>query len=174
MIFMSQSGLADPARDADWDTWYIEHLRIMASVCGVDSAQRFKTRSALQSPSLALYTLRSAAVFRDPHYLSIRGLGAFADLIDRRWYRRNLFEGLARAPAVQADERLLVHDSAGPVHGRAGVAMTPLEAVDLDRSTPWRCIAVAPAAGLDAAALEAAGVAVYVPATDVFPGTASG
>lgn len=170
MIFMSQSGLADPARDPDWDTWYIEHLRVMASVSGVDSAQRFKTRSALQSPSLAMYTMRSAGVFSDPYYLSIRGLGEFANLVDRRWYRRNLFEGSDRAPAVRMDERLLVHDSAEPVRMCAGIAMTPLEAVGLDRSTPWRCIAVVPAAGLDAAALEAAGVAVYVPATGVFTG----
>jgi hypothetical protein len=30
MIFMSQSGLSDPAREAEWDAWYVEHLRIMA------------------------------------------------------------------------------------------------------------------------------------------------
>ena len=30
MIFMSQSGLADPSRQAEWDAWYLEHLAIMA------------------------------------------------------------------------------------------------------------------------------------------------
>ena len=43
MIFTSQSGLIDADRDADWDVWYIEHLRVMVSVSGIESAQRFKT-----------------------------------------------------------------------------------------------------------------------------------
>jgi hypothetical protein len=42
MIFNSQSGITDNSRAADWDAWYLEHLRIMATVPGVSSAQRFK------------------------------------------------------------------------------------------------------------------------------------
>ena len=43
MIFMSQSGITDPARSADWDAWYVEHLNVMRSVPGISSAQRFAT-----------------------------------------------------------------------------------------------------------------------------------
>ena len=43
MIFMSQSALTDPAREADWDAWYLGHLRVMAAVEGVVSAECFMT-----------------------------------------------------------------------------------------------------------------------------------
>jgi hypothetical protein len=77
MIFMSQSGLIDPSRNADWDAWYLDHLRVMVSVKGIESAQRFRTATPGCSPSLAMYSMESAAVFADPYYLSIRGLGEF-------------------------------------------------------------------------------------------------
>jgi hypothetical protein len=166
MIFMSQSGLADRTRDADWDRWYVEHLRTMVSVEGVDSAQRFKTASEHHSPSLALYTVRSQAVFDDAHYQRIRGLGEFLPLIDRRHYHRNLFSGLDAAPAVRPDEVLLVWDASAPQQS-SGIAFAWLQAVAIDRSTPYRGIAVVTPAAADAAKLPPQ-IARYVPATEVF------
>lgn len=165
MIFMSQSGLTDPGREADWDVWYLHHLHLMASVSGVDSAQRFKTDSPLNSPSLAMYTMRSADVFTDPYYLSIRGLGEFLPLIDKRWYRRNLFAGLDIAPAVANDEVMLVWDAPAP-HETPGIEFVWLEAVAIDKSTPYRGIAVVPANQVRTD--FAADIAVYRPATRVF------
>lgn len=165
MIFMSQSGLSDPGREADWDVWYLHHLHLMATVAGVDSAQRFKTDSPLNSPSLAMYTMRSADVFTDPYYLSIRGLGEFLPLIDKRWYRRNLFAGLDIAPAVANDEVMLVWDAPAP-REVAGTDFVWLEAVAIDKSTPYRGIAVVRANQVRTDL--AADVAVYRPATRVF------
>lgn len=167
MIFMSQSGLTDASREADWDVWYLEHLRIMATVNGVDSAQRFKTVSAGHSPSLAMYTMRSADVFQDPYYQSIRGLGEFLPLIDRRWYQRNLFAGLDIAPAVGAAEVMLVWDAPTP-REVPGIEFVWLEAVAIDRSTPYRGIAVLKATDAAAAATARDGIALYRPATHVF------
>jgi len=165
MIFMSQSGLTTPGRERDWDVWYLEHLRLMAGVNGVDSAQRFKTDSPGYSPSLAMYTMQSAEVFNDPYYQSIRGLGEFLPLIDKRWYMRNLFAGLDIAPAVANDEVMLVWDSAAP-REQAGIDFVWLEAAAVDKSTPFRGIAVLKAA--DAGAVAGAGIALYRPATRVF------
>jgi hypothetical protein len=166
VIFMSQSGLLDPAREADWDAWYVEHLRVMASVEGVDSAQRFKTVTPGYSPSLAMYSMRSAAVFQDPYYLSIRGLGEFQPLVDRQHYHRNLFAGLERAPEVAANESLLVWDVEAP-RASPEIAFTWLEAVAIDRSTPYRGIAVV-AADRAVSLAGALGCAHYSPATAVF------
>ena len=166
MIFMSQSGLTDPTRESDWDAWYIEHLRVMASVEGVASAQRFKTASPGYPPSTAMYSMRSAAVFQDPYYLSIRGLGEFLPLIDRSQYRRNLFAGLDRAPAVAPDEVMLMWDAAEPRQA-SGIEFEWLEAVAVDKSTPYRGIAVVPAQGA-AALSEGLGIACYRPVTRVF------
>ena len=166
MIFMSQSGLTDPRREADWDTWYLEHLRLMVSVNGVDSAQRFKTSTSGYSPSLAMYSMRSAAVFEDPYYLSIRGLGEFLPLIDRQHYHRNLFAGLDHAPGVASDRILLVWDVAAP-RETPGVEFSWLEAVAIDRSTPYRGIAVVATMRAQELTLPE-GIARYVPATAVF------
>lgn len=162
MIFISQSGITDPARDADWDEWYIEHLRIMAGVPGVSSAQRFKTDTPGHSPSLAIYTVAGAHVFDGEYYQSIRGLGEWVPLIDRRYYKRNLFDGLDEAPVVGDGEVMLVADLDRPEAPVKGVKFAWLECVGIDRSTPFRGLAVVAASQPNVAR---AGVAVYRPVT---------
>ena len=161
MIFTSESGMTDPTRAADWDQWYIGHLDIMVSCPGVSSAQRFKTSTPGHPPSLAMYSIASPDVFKDPYYLSVRGMGEWAPLIDRRYYRRNLFDGAERAPEVAQDRILLVADRAGHELGLAGVEWTWLECVGIDKSTPYRGIAVVD----EAKARDVSGIAVYRPAT---------
>ncbi len=163
MIFMSQSGLSDPSREQDWDAWYVEHLRIMKTVPGISSAQRFKTDSPGYSPSLAMYTIASAAVFQDPYYQSVRGMGDWLPLIQREHYHRNLFEGLDQAPDVAMGSVLIVADRASP-SDVPGVALTWLKCAGIDYSTPYRGIAVVKgdAAGTGAVLDR---VAVYRPVT---------
>lgn len=164
MIFMSQSGITDASRAVDWDAWYVEHLRIMLSVPGVASAQRFSTDSPGYSPSLAMYTMPGPQVFDDPYYRSVRGMGEWLDLIDRRHYRRNLFAGLDRAPPVAADQRLIVADREQEDAMLADLALTWLKCVGIDHSTPLRGIAVLDAVAADR--LRARDLAVYRPMTE--------
>jgi hypothetical protein len=165
MIFMSQSGLSDITRQSDWDRWYVDHLNIMVSVPGVSSAQRFKTKTRGHPPSLAMYSMASPDIFQDPYYLSVRGMGEWATLIDRQYYRRNLFEGLDHAPELKADEVLFVADRERPRRGLAGLAWTWLECVGIDRSTPYRGIAIGGIATAERVG-GTAGIAVYLPATE--------
>lgn len=159
---MSQSGITDPARAAEWDAWYVEHLRIMLTVPGIGSAQRFKTVTAGYPPSLAMYSIVSADVFQDPYYQSVRGMGEWLPLVEKKHYCRNLFEGLETAPDVPEDCLLLLADRAAPESGIAGVAFSWLKAVGLDRSTPYRGIAVV----RDAVGLGTGGAfGIYRPAT---------
>lgn len=141
MIFMSESGITDAAREGDWDRWYVEHLKIMATVPGISSAQRFRTSTAGHPPSLAMYSVASADVFQDPYYLRVRGMGEWLALIDRRYYRRNLFAGAERAPELTQGEVLLVADRAAE-RALDGIDWTWLECVGIDRSTPYRGIAM--------------------------------
>jgi hypothetical protein len=164
MIFTSESRLTDSSRESDWDRWYVEHLKIMASVQGIDSAQRFKTTDRSYPASLAMYSVTSPEVFADPYYLSVRGMGEWNPLIDRSHYRRNLFDGRERAPEVAGEAFLLVADRDQPEVGRAGIEWTWLECVGIDRSTPYRGIAVVPAAVADRARRHT-GIAVYAPVT---------
>ncbi|HEV2008353.1 MAG TPA: hypothetical protein VGQ88_06475 [Burkholderiales bacterium] len=160
MIFISQSGITDATRAADWDRWYLEHLRIMATVPGIASAQRFKTDMPGFPPSLAIYSVASPAVFNDPYYLSVRGMGEWLALIDRQHYKRNLFDGLEHAPIVADGAYLLVADRARAEGAISGIEFTWLKSVALDRSTPYRGLAVAKSMP----AFDAT-VAVYRPAT---------
>ena len=161
MIFMSQSGLTDTRRAADWDLWYVEHLRIMLSVPGISSAQRFVTDAQDRSPSLAMYSIAGAEVFDDPYYRSVRGLGEWQPLVDRRYYQRNLFSGLERAPAVDRASYLLVADRPAEDGTLADLNLTWLTCIGIDRSTAVRGIGV-----VATPPAPRPGVAVYRPVTE--------
>ena len=163
MIFMSQSGLKDAGREKDWDAWYVEHLRIMMTVPGISSAQRFKTDSPGHSPSLAMYTIASAAVFQDPYYQSVRGMGDWLPLIQKQHYRRNLFDGLDQAPDVAEDCVLIVADHDRPAEV-PGVALIWLKCAGIDHSTPYRGVAVVTGDGAGIATARGR-FAVYRPVT---------
>ena len=157
---MSQSGLTDASREKAWAAWYADHLRIMVTVPGITSAQRFTTAPPGQPPSLAMYTVASVAVFDDPYYRSVRGMGEWQPLIDARHYHRNLFAGLDVAPDVPEDGVLIVVDGDRPAEF-PGLALIWLTAVGLDRSTPYRGVAVVHDARANAFARH--DVAVYRP-----------
>ena len=146
MIFMSQSGLTDPTKEPEWAAWYVEHLRIMCTVDGIDSARRFKTTAPDWPPSLAMYSIRSPEVFVDPYYQKIRGMGPWLALIEKRFYRRNLFEGVGdasiAAPHVPDGFVLIVTDQQSPTLVLEGITLTWLRAVGLDQSTAYRGIGV--------------------------------
>lgn len=160
---MSQSGITDASRESDWDRWYDEHLNIMASVPGISSAQRFKTSTHGYSPSLAMYGVASADVFKDPYYLSVRGMGEWLRLIDKQYYRRNLFAGLDDAPDVAETDLLIVADREGPEPVVDGIPWTWLQCVGFDRSTSCRGVAVVPLEIADK--VRNLNVAVYRPVT---------
>ena len=162
MIFNSQSGITDRTREADWAQWYFEHLRIMATVPGVFSAQRFTTTHPGHPPSLAMYGVASVEVFKGEYYQSVRGMGEWLPLIDRQWYRRNLFDGLDRAPVVNDDQVLLVADRDAPDAALAALPFTWLKVAGIDCSTPYRGIAVVSKNALPALPAD---VAIYAPAS---------
>lgn len=165
MIFTSESGLVDPSRAAEWAIWYLDHLAAMAAVPGIGSAQRLIAMEEGPPPSLALYTVSSPMVFDSEIYLRTRGMGPWRELIDPRHYHRNLFDGLDVAPEVPSDGILLVTDRVVPEPAER--RLTWLRATGLDRSTPFRGIAVlsdAAAAHRLAAAVRGP-VALYRPVT---------
>jgi hypothetical protein len=89
-----------------------------------------------------MYTVVSEDVFSDAVYLSVRGMGEWREMIDREQYRRNLFDGLDEAASVDRDGALIVADRPAPVDLDAVPSVTWLRAVGIDKSTPYRGIAV--------------------------------
>jgi hypothetical protein len=106
-----------------------------------------------------MYGVRDAEVFKGEYYLSVRGMGEWLSLIDKRWYKRNLFEGLDAAPEVGENQVLLVADRDVP---DATLAMTWLKVAGIDRTTAYRGIAVVDKVSMPALPED---VAVYVPAS---------
>jgi RimJ/RimL family protein N-acetyltransferase len=165
MIFTSESGLTDASRIAEWDAWYPSHLAAMVAVPGIASAQRFRALDKGPPPSLAMYTVASPAVFDSEVYLKTRGMGPFVPVVDPALHRRNLFEGLDAAPAAPSGSILVVADRAAPEPAADGIVW--LRCVGIDRSTPYRGIAVFPdIARARAAADGLGGAACYAPLTE--------
>ncbi|HEV8680185.1 MAG TPA: hypothetical protein VGQ90_12485 [Stellaceae bacterium] len=168
MIFTSESGLTDPSRLGEWDAWYLGHLAAMVAVPGITSAQRFRALDDGAPPSLAMYTVASAAVFESEVYLRTRGMGPFVSVVDERMHRRNLFDGLDVAPQVPIGAVLLVADrSEAPAHSDA---IAWLRAVALDRSAPYRGIAAFAdlVRAREVASRFPGSTALYTPMTEVF------
>jgi hypothetical protein len=165
MIFTSESGLTDPGRRDEWDAWYLGHLAVMVAVPGISSAQRFRALSDGVPPSLAMYGVSSPAVFEDEIYRRTHGMGPFLAVVDERLHCRNLFDGLDAAPDVPMAAFLLVADRDAPGSRQDGLIW--LQAVGLDRSVPWRGVAVFPtvAAGRAAVARLGGPGALYAPMT---------
>lgn len=161
--------LLDPGHEPALELWYLEHLRNMASVPGIFSAQRFKTSTPGFPRSVALYSVASEQAFDHPFYQRIRGLGAMAPYIDERSHHVDLFAGMDTAPQVRDDERVLLTDRTSPGSIIAGIPCAWLKCVGRDFSTPYRGIGIV--AGNAVPPLDAA-VAVYHPVTIRFgPGT---
>jgi RimJ/RimL family protein N-acetyltransferase len=165
MIFFSESGITEPSRGSEWDEWYRGHLAAMASVPGVLSAQRFRALDPGVPPSLAMYTVTAPAVFESETYLRVRGMGPWLGIVNERLHRRNLFDGADTAPEVAEGQVLAVADRAAPDRKN----LTWLRAAGLDRSTPFRGIAVFPSVAEARRALNNA-VPLYRPVTGVYSG----
>jgi RimJ/RimL family protein N-acetyltransferase len=166
MIFFSESGLVEPSRRPEWDEWYKGHLAAMAAVPGILSAQRFAALDPGVPPSLAMYTVTSAAVFDGEVYLRTRGMGPWVGLVDETRHRRNLFDGVEAAPEIPEGGVLAVADrpQLEPLAG-----FTWLSVVGLDRTTPYRGIAVFPDAAT-ARRATAGKAALYRPMTGRYAG----
>jgi hypothetical protein len=157
----------DPATEPAWHEWYAGYLQKLVSVPGIHTAQRFKAIGCAPSRYLAMYSIDSQAVYSSEPYKNIGGGGSQSARFHHayRTWTRNLFEGAARAPAVEKGQRIVVfdreqRDEAGPLASRA----TWLEAVGLHMTTKYRAFVVLDAAEV-ASAPSIRGSFVYEPFT---------
>jgi hypothetical protein len=145
MIYMVDHVYADPATEAAWHEWYAGYLQKLISVPGIHTAQRFKAVDCNPSRYLAMYSIDSEAVYTSEPYRNIGGGGSQSARFHSAYqlWTRNLFQGAARAPAVEKGQRIVVfdrqqRDESGPLAARA----TWLEAVGLHMTTKFRAFVV--------------------------------
>lgn len=149
VIYTVECSFADPDSEAEWNDFYsLRKLPALISVGGFHTSQRFKALSGGCPVYLALHTVDGLDVLIGEEY-RLKGGGNFA-----RWQRhitdwhRNLYDGIARAPAVGQGE-LLVMTAADPQPlTKLGLAPSHLQAMALEKSPARRWLAKAERAQL--------------------------
>ncbi|WP_186150492.1 sugar ABC transporter [Burkholderia gladioli] len=167
MIYTVECSFADPGSEAEWNDFYsLEKLPALISVSGFHTSQRFRSISAECPVYLAIHTIEGPEVLGGEEYRR-KGGGNFA-----RWqqhitdWRRNLHGDIGPAPAVDADEVLLLCASGPAPLSRLGVVPSAMHAVALDRVPERRWLAVLPRHAAALAAGLPEGVHAYVPITE--------
>ena len=150
MIYMVECALTLKQTDEDWMRWYHSmkppHI-LPTAVPGILTTQRFKGTSVKPPAYFAMYSVTSADVMTSDAYRNAGG-GRFQT---ENWkpiitfWNRDLFGG-ADAPDVPMGSTLLVLDRTAPEGSPLGIPFQWLPCIGLDRSTPYRGLAVVGAA----------------------------
>lgn len=153
-IYMVEHLFSRPDWEAEWNAWYENNLKVLLSVPGFRTGQRFKSSDGAPR-YMAMYTV-DPGVFDTEAYKNSGG-GGTASQRFREAYQiwiRNLFDTDQAIPNIGPDEFLLVQntrDGATPV--AAGTQR--MICTGLHKTTPYRCLSVlrAPPATLPADAI---------------------
>lgn len=150
MIYMVEAALTERQTAEDWDRWYhsMKPPHVLATqVPGISTTQRFKGINVVPPAYLAIYSVTSADVMTSAAYRNVGG-GRFRTDDWRpfiTFWNRDLFDGMD-APDVPLDAMLLLLDRPHAGDAPLGLSFRWLPSVGLDRSTPWRGLAVLSAA----------------------------
>jgi hypothetical protein len=144
MLYMVEMDFTQPARQTEWNAWYLHHLEVLLSVPGFRTAQRFLCTTPHTAPYLAVYSVDSAEVFESDAYRARGGRDSTGEWKSTmvNW-DRNLFSGVDRAPGVSDGELLLMAEDARAVASCTQIGFSWLAPAGLDRSVAKRAIAVA-------------------------------
>jgi hypothetical protein len=119
----------------EWHRWYTLHLRKLLAMPGFFSAQRFQSTTPTPSPFIAMYSIAGAEAMTSPAYRASAGptsTGRWHELMTN--WRRNVLEGIERAPEVPMTGWLAIldrHSAGAPPLPKGYVALRPIA---LDRS----------------------------------------
>jgi hypothetical protein len=153
-----------PEMEAEWNAWYSDNLEVLLSIPGFETAQRFQARAGAGRRYMAMYTIASARVFQGSAYKSVGGGGGASVRFHPAYqeWRRNLLDGLARAPEVGRGQVLAMADRKRP----GGKPYNWLRTTGLHRTTPFRGLAVvAEEAAVELAEEPGGPVTIFAPIT---------
>jgi len=167
MIYTVECRFSDPAGEAAWNDFYsLEKLPALITVPGVHTSQRFKSLNHHCPDYLALHTVDGPQVLTSEAYCQ-KGGGNFA-----AWqqhitaWRRNLYRDIQLAPAVNADELLVLCAEGAEPLMQMGLKPRAMQAVALDKLPPRRWLATLPRPRAALAENLPAGVYLYTPITE--------
>ncbi|RQN39478.1 sugar ABC transporter [Paraburkholderia tropica] len=167
MIYTVECSFADPHSEAEWNAFYsLDKLPALISVTGFRSSQRFKAMSAGCPVYLAMHTVDSLDVLTSEEYRQ-KGGGNFA-----KWqqhitdWHRNLYSDIGLAPAVKADEWLVLSAIGPDPLIQLGLKPLAMQAVALEKFPEKRWLAVLPRSNAPRAEDLPAGIYLYAPMAD--------
>jgi len=167
MIYTVECSFADPASEAEWNDFYsLDKLPALISVTGFHTSQRFRAISDGCPVYLAVHTIDGLDVLTGDEYRR-KGGGNFA-----RWqqhitdWHRNLYSDIGRAPAVNADELLVLSASGPDSLIELGLKPLAMQAVALEQVPARRWLAVLPRSDAPLAGNVPAGLYLYAPMTE--------
>jgi hypothetical protein len=139
MIYMVEMALIDVARRAEWDEWYLSHMKKLISIPGIQATQRFESLAPHDSPFVALHQVTGPEVFSSAAYRANAGPGGTGEWRERmnNWHR-NVLSGIDETPDVPMEGALVVVEEGTVVP----LPVRWTESVGLDRSVRRRGIAV--------------------------------
>jgi hypothetical protein len=142
MIYTVECNFSDPNTEEQWNNFYsLNKLPALISVTGIHTSQRFKALGFGYPIYLAVHSIDSAEVLAGEEYHK-KGGGNFA-----QWqeyitdWRRNLYKGINQAPAIGADEYLLLSTKGPESFIKIGLIPQEIQAVALDKSPAYRWLA---------------------------------
>ena len=144
-IYMVQHAFCRPDWEDEWNAWYGNNLKVLLSIPGFRTGQRFKALDGSPPRYMAMYTVDSPDVFDSRIYKDAGGGGTNSQRF-RPAYRvwiRNLFEGIKAAPEIRDDEHLVSVDSATQNVQVPGVPLMWLNSTGFHMTTPYRAIGTA-------------------------------
>ncbi|MFJ6012891.1 hypothetical protein [Streptomyces sp. NPDC092952] len=174
MIYTVECGFVESTREGEWNDFYSDlKLPALISVTGFRTSQRFKAISAGCPAYLAVHTIDGLEVLNGDEYRE-KGGGNFArwqpDITD---WRRNLYDGIDRAPDVVAGEYLALSSTGPEALTRLGLAPHAMHAVAMGKNPEMspktnpeqRWLATAESAEFPLLSQVSNDIYVYVPMT---------
>ncbi|MBB3262319.1 hypothetical protein F4827_007109 [Paraburkholderia bannensis] len=166
MIYTVECSFADSLSEAEWNDFYsLEKLPALISVTGFHSSQRFRALSDGCPTYLAVHTIDGIDVLTGEEYRR-KGGGNFA-----KWqqhitdWHRNLYSDIGLAPAVDADELLVLCANSPQSLIQLGLSPLALHAVALERTPEHRWLAKASRHDIDHFRNISQQVHLYAPIT---------
>ncbi|MFM0285817.1 sugar ABC transporter [Paraburkholderia megapolitana] len=167
MIYTVECSFADSSSEAEWNDFYsLEKLPALISVSGFRTSQRFKSLSEGCPLYLAVHTIDGLEVLTGDEYRQ-KGGGNFA-----RWqqhitdWHRNLYSDIGLAPAINANELLVLGASGPDPMTQMGLEPLAMHAVALEKFPERRWIATLPRRNAPFIESVPEGIHLYAPMTE--------
>lgn len=143
MIYMVEMNLIDLSGRSEWDSWYLEHTKMLLSFPGFHATQRFECIHEAKAPFVALHHVDGMDFFNSHSYKNKAGpsgTGVWQNKMNN--WNRNLFDGLETTPNVKGKELLIIIEDEAKVRLDEKLEVHWLTSVGLDMNVKRRGLAV--------------------------------